>query len=174
MVRRVAWMCGMALAVSACGPDDTDKKGGKDAPDDMCEASAKHAALEIGTSFVDGMSVTEFVPVGEGEAMTLVHGAQGGFHVEVALRGQHLDASEVIPGEIRGWVNGEMLANVAPWFLFNCTDGGQDSWGTLLIFRAQPEDLHQQDVDIEIDLTDVSGAEVTAAATFRIVDPALE
>ena len=168
---RFALMCGMALAVIACGGEDPRKKGG--APDDPCEASAKHTDLAIGTSFADGSSVASFIEVEEGGVLELVHGAQGGFHVEVALRGAHLDTSELLPGEIRGWVNGEMLANVAPWFLFSCTDDGQDSWGTLLIFRAQPEDLHLQTVDIEVDVTDYDGNVVSAAASFLIEDPEL-
>ncbi|MFT4624418.1 MAG: hypothetical protein ACI8PZ_003077 [Myxococcota bacterium] len=166
-----AWLlCALALWASACGSGDP-KKGG--ANTDPCTASAKHATLAIGTSFVDNTSIAGFVPVDEGGVLELVHGVQGGFHVEIALRGEHLDNSEVLPGEIRGRVNGELLANVAPWFQFTCTDEGQDSWGTLLIFRAQPEDLHEQDVEVEVSLIDASGEEIGATGTFRIEDPLL-
>ena len=170
MTPRLVALCSLALTLAACDADESRNKS-KGPPADLCKASSRHVDLEIGTSYRDGASVASFLPVEEDDALELVHGPQGGFHVEIALRGSHLDTSELLPGEIRGWVNGELLANVAPWFLFNCTDEGQDSWGTLMIFRAQPEDLHLQTVDVEVDLVDVSGNEVSMTSSFLISDP---
>ncbi len=168
---RGALLCAAALTVAACGGDDSGRKRNRAV--DICEASPDDAQVTIGTSFAEGASVAAFLDVEEGGVLELVHGPQGGFHVEIGLRAAHLDTSKLLAGELRGWINGEMLANVAPWFLFTCTDEGQDSWGTLLIFRAQPEELHLQTVEVELDLTDASGTEVFASGTFLIEDPEL-
>ncbi len=152
------------LILIGCGEGDPGKGGGGNT--DPCKAS-DDLELEVGTG------ATEFVELSSGGELELIHGPQGGYHVEIGLRAAHLDNSEFLAGRLEGWLGGEMLANTLPWFYFRCTDDGQDSWGTLLIYQATPEELHMQETRVYAEITDVAGNTIEAEGTFVIVDPEL-
>lgn len=52
--------------------------------------------------------------------------------------------------------------------------GALQSWGTLLVFEATPDELHGRTAQITAEVTDVAGNRVTSAIDLVIHDPTLE
>jgi len=118
-----------------------------------------------------GEGIARYEPRDEGATIGLVHGPQGGFHIEVGLEATYLDASEFLRGDIVVSIDDEIRAYAKPWLDFTCTEEGLRSFGTLLIFDgATPEALDGQVVDIEATVTDALGVRVTAQTTLVIED----
>ncbi len=167
------WMLLWPLLIG-CG--DEGGGGGQQGRHDACAPEDGAQEIEIGAG------TTGFLSLSDGDEIELVHGPQGGYHLEIGLRGRHLDNSdlngdgvpEFLAGSLQGYIDGELLANTLPWFDFRCHDKGQDSFGTLLIYAALPEELHLRQTTIMASVTDVSGNMVESEATFLIVDPMLE
>jgi len=137
--------------------------------DDPCLPEGR-PTLEI------GKGTLAFTPMAEeGYTIGLVHGPQGGYHVELAVRTTHLDGSDFAASVFRGFVDGEELAVAYPYLNLRCNEGEgtQEDYGILLIFDAQPEDLHLASVIVEAEAEDVSGQHVTAEGHFIIVDDTL-
>jgi hypothetical protein len=137
---------------------------------DPCEVGAP-PSLSIGTGEFSFEELDAIDP-----ELELVHGPQGGFHVVIGLSAQHLDASAKLVAEMTGTVNGLELARTSPYLTFRCNGaaGAQQSWGSLLIFDAMPEDLDDQQVEVAVQLTDQSGQTVSASTAARICDPTLD
>jgi hypothetical protein len=151
-----------ALLLTACadGPEGQAER-------DPC-APGREPTLAIGGG------VSRFEPLREGDTLELVHGPQGGYHVEIGLRATGLAADDLLSGKLEGWIGDRRLAEVAPWFDFRCNPGvGQDSWGTLLVYAAQPEDLDGQPTTVVARVIDSRGVEVEAELDLVIEDPLL-
>jgi hypothetical protein len=164
----------LTFTIWACtiDPESTDTDGSADDasdPNDPC-APGGLPSLEI------GQGGTAYAPLESGGTLELVHGPQGGVHVLVALQAEHIDASEELTAVLRGYVNGEQLGASYPYLDMRCNqaEGGLQSWNLLLIWDAAPEDLHLQTVHIEAEITDASGAVVSACKDAIIHDPQLE
>lgn len=137
-------------------------------PGDPCSAGDA-PELEVGKG---GLS---FSPMDDGEAIELVHGPQGGYHVEVALRAKWIDASHTLLGHFEGEIDGQVLATAEAWLDFRCNGeaGALDSFGTLLIWDAVPEDLDGRTATIRVEVTDASDRVIAASAETVIEDPLL-
>lgn len=171
MTRRALAFLGI---VGACAP-------ASDAPaDDGC-LPGDAPTLDLGA----GASAYE--PLDDGDTVELIHGAQGGFHVVIALDGEGLDVAEGsrAPAVLTGAIDGVPTASTSPYLDFRCNKltGSMQSFGTLLIFtptEAQlqglsvPEYLDGRTVEIHAELTDRSGRVVSADRTVVIHDPLLE
>ena len=75
-----------------------------------------------------------------------------------------------------GRIDGELLATSKPWLTFRCDEvsGTQQTWGTQLIFDAEPADLHDVDAEIEVEVVDLSGVTLNASLLVHIIDPKAE
>lgn len=154
----------MAALVAMLGPgcDPTVTPG------DPCSAGDA-PELEVGKG---GLS---FSPMDDGGTIELVHGPQGGYHVEVALRAKWIDASHTLLGRFEGEIDGQILATTEAWIDFRCNGeaGALDSFGTLLIWDAVPEDLDGRTATIRVEVTDASERVISALAETVIDDPLL-
>jgi hypothetical protein len=134
-----------------------------------------------------GAGASEYTALDDGDTVELVHGAQGGFHVVIALDGQFLDVAEGsrVPGQITATIDGVETALTSPYLDFRCNPdtGTVQSFGTLLIFtptEAQlqgltpPEFLDGKTAEIHAEVTDRDGRVVTADRTVVIHDALLE
>jgi hypothetical protein len=118
-----------------------------------------------------GLGVAGYTSLDDGE-FPLVHGPQGGFHLEIGLLAKHLDTSDLVVGHLEGVIEGERYAQSDPWLDFRCdeTHGGLVSWGTLLIYDATPEFLDGKLTTVTASVTDVQGTEVSVVQSFTIRD----
>lgn len=150
----------VAALAPGCDPTAT--------PGDPCSAGDA-PELEVGKG---GLS---FSPMDDGGTIELVHGPQGGYHVEVALRAKWIDASHTLLGRFEGEIDGQVLATADAWLDFRCNGeaGALDSFGTLLIWDAVPEDLDGRTATIRVEVTDASDRVVAASAETIIEDPLL-
>jgi len=123
-----------------------------------------------------GLGLDAYTPISNGEEVPFVYGAQGGYHVELGLEATHLDAAEFVSGSFEGRIGGQVIATAKPWLSFRCDPETNtlQSWGTLLIFDADPADLHQVDAEIDAEVTDNTGTTVAASVTLHLVDPLVE
>lgn len=105
----------------------------------------------------------------------LIHGLQGGFHTFISIRASHLSLDGPWQLRVVGSLDGEVRA-VAPLErepeCNEAVDQGE-SLGTWLIWRGQPEDLHDRQAQIEVTVEDVDGRVVEGVGTQRIWDPLL-
>lgn len=114
----------------------------------------------------------------------LIHGPQGGFHSTIAVRAQHLGLLTAYHIRLVGSIDGVEMGWGTPYSQFRCNyqAGAQEYTGGLLIWDAQPEDLHDKVANLEITVLDpteesAEGGPVTVAqdaAEFTIWDPSLE
>lgn len=120
-----------------------------------------------------GLGESRYTALTPGEVLPFVYGPQGGYHLELGLEATQLDAEDLVTGSFEGRIDGEVVATSNPWLTFRCDDETrtQQSWGTLLIFDTDPEDLHDVDVQIDAEVTDMAGASVMASLVVHIVDP---
>lgn len=173
MSRSVARLC-LPLLLAACagGPSDTTPNG--------C-AKGENPTLDVG----EGAS--EYTALDDGDTVELIHGAQGGFHVVIALDGQFLDVAEGsrVPGVITATIDGVETALTQPYLDFRCNPdtGTVQSFGTLLIFTptdaqlqglTPPEFLNGKTAQLHAEVTDRDGRVVTADRTVVIHDALLE
>lgn len=160
-------LCACAVASSDGAPDG-------------CEAGDS-PTLDVGAG------AAEYAPLDDGDTVELVHGAQGGFHVVIALDGQFLDVAEGsrVPGVITATIDGIETAVTSPYLDFRCNPdtGSVQSFGTLLIFTptedqlqgvSVPEFLNGKTAEIHAEVTDRAGRVVTADRSVVIHDILLE
>jgi hypothetical protein len=117
-----------------------------------------------------GLGLDGFAPLAEGGAFPLIHGPQGGYHLEIGLRATHLDVSSLVTGRLEGTIDGERLASASPWLDFRCEGEALESWGTRLIYESTPAALDGQTTEIVVEVTDVAGNTVGAEGSFVIED----
>jgi hypothetical protein len=154
----------MLLLLVACSP------GGGPLFDDPCDPGGD-PTLEIGTG------AYEYEDLEPDGTVELVHGPQGGYHVLVGLAATNIDVEGgTASGVLTGTIGGEMLAESSPWLGFRCNAaaGELQTWGTFLIYDAQPEDLDGKTTTIDAEVTDLAGDVVTASIDVVIEDPLLE
>lgn len=152
----------IATLLLACASPDADSA-------DPC-LPGEEPALRIGTGEY------AFEPLPDDGRLELIHGPQGGYHVVISLEAQFIDASTTTEAELSGTIEGEELAHTLPYLTFRC-DRVTDAlyaWGSLLIFDAEPRDLHGRSALVQATVTDAAGETVSAEATIVIWDPALE
>lgn len=158
--------CASEPGLDELADDDTNAEPD---PEDPCLGGGE-PSLEI------GQGDTAFARCEADPTLELVHGPQGGVHVVVALHAVNIDASEELEGVLRGYVDGVQLGASFPYLNMRCNgaEGGLQSWNILLIWDAEPEQLHLQTIHIEAEITDASGTLVSASKDAIIHDPLLD
>ena len=123
-----------------------------------------------------GIGEFAFEEIGEEAVVELVRGPQGGYHVALAIEARFLDPSTTWDLSLLGEVEGELLGETHPYLAMRCNTGAGalQGWGALLIFDAQPEDLHEKWVDVSAEVIDASGTSLSTETSLFIVDPWLE
>lgn len=157
----------LCLLLAACsGPDGEDTA----VDTDPC-APPGAPTLTIGKGY------TGFEAIGEGEPFPLIHGPQGGFHLEIGLFSTNLNADDLITGVVTGTIDGEVWAESFPRLDMRCVKGaalgdGQESYGTLLVAFPGflPDFLDGKTTTITATVTDLDGVEVSAESSFVIED----
>lgn len=151
----------LALLVAACGaPPEAGEA--EDCPTDAAPA------MEIGVGSESWQSIGD----ASGEA-TLVHGPQGGYHLELGLRAEGLDVTDLASAVLRGAIDGEELAVSNTWVQFRCNPATNtaDAWNVRLIYASTPDLLDGRETDITATVSDVAGTVFEATASLTIVDP---
>ena len=139
--------------------------GGDPAADPCAPGDAP--TLAIGTGEVG------FESTAENEPIELVYGPQGGVHLLVAMEATFINDTELVEGQLEGWIDGEQYATSSPWLTFRCnpqTDT-QQTWGTFLIYDTEPGWLHGVTTEVRATIRDVDGTELTTSTTWVIDDP---
>ncbi|MEQ1564265.1 MAG: hypothetical protein ABMA64_01415 [Myxococcota bacterium] len=129
-------------------------------------------ALDAEPTLTLGYGVGGYTPIPDGGEFPLVHGPQGGYHLELGLLATGLDATNLVVGHVEGTLHGEPFASADPWLDFRCDDalGGLVSYGTRLIYDAQPSALDGQPTEVTVEVADPRGGTLTGAAEFTIRD----
>jgi hypothetical protein len=110
-----------------------------------------------------------FEPLVDGATLEFVYGAQGGYHINLALelRGLGVDPTIELFGEIDG-------TRLAEGFLVvdgECEAGRVLVDGVWLIWGTTPEVLHQAAARVEARATDAEGRSVSTKVDLVILDP---
>lgn len=126
--------------------------------------------LEIGTG------ERGFQPLGHDPTMEIVHGPQGGYHAAIALDATYLDASDLMLGVFEGTVDGEVVGHTEPWLQMRCNPrtASLQAWNALLVWDAEPEELHGKAATVDVTVRDTRGVEVSDSVDVRLHDPNLE
>ncbi len=116
-----------------------------------------------------GVGLDAFTPLDRADPAPIVAGAQGGYHVELALRARGIDSGELVSGVIEGSVDGGEVATARSWLQFQCDAdlGWAEALGVRLIFVDDPEPWRGATLDVLAEITDVTGDR--AAASGRVV-----
>ena len=128
-------------------------------------------------SLVVGHGELGFESLGDGDEQSeLIHGPQGGYHTNIALSAKGLDASHHWTVEIEGWLGNNLVGHTFPIAKMRCNraEGALQAWSLLLIWDAQPSELHGQSADIFVNLEDSNGTPMVAEQSLTIWDPGLE
>jgi hypothetical protein len=114
----------------------------------------------------------------------LIHGPQGGFHSTIAVQAHHLDLGVSYHIRLVGSIDGVEMGWGTPYSQFRCNyqARAQEYTGGLLIWDAQPEDLHGKVANVDITVLDPTEASADGGPTdvaqdsaeFTIWDPTLE
>jgi hypothetical protein len=111
--------------------------------------------LEVGLGEYFFTPMTDPIP--------FVQGAQGGYHVAMAVRTTGLEMGGLGAVDLVGVVDGETVADVSPWLRLVCEDEAQQAAGLLMIFDVGPEALGGAVLEGSVTARDVDGREVSAS-----------
>lgn len=119
-----------------------------------------------------GYGVAGYTPIDDGGELPLVHGPQGGYHLEIGLLARGIDTSDLVIGHLEGAIGGETYASEDPWLDFRCDEdaGGLVAWGARLVYASTPEFLDGKETTVVARVDDPTGESVDARATFTIRD----
>jgi hypothetical protein len=155
----------LVLLLCACAGDKTGSSGSSPTTgsEDPCEPNGD-PTLDI------GLGLTGYEAAEDGSPFPLIHGPQGGFHLEIGLFATGIAADDLLSGEIHGYIDGDELASAFPRLDLRCVRTGRESYGTLLVYNSTPDFLDGKTTVIEASVTDSDGTVVTAEASFVIED----
>lgn len=108
----------------------------------------------------------------------LIHGPQGGYHVNLALQAVHMEPEGQWTLDMQGRIDGTVAADNARYVQMRCNRGVEalQVVGVFLIFDSswEPEDLDGETVEVDVTAIDAAGTSATDTATLTIFDPNLE
>lgn len=122
---------------------------------------------------VVGKGLDEYVDIDEGgRSSELVHGPQGGFHIDLALQARHLDSSDAWSATLVGWLDEQVAATARPYLWATCDEQADAlrTWGVRLIWNAVPEELDDRLVDVDVEVTDPAGTTLTARVEDLLIE----
>lgn len=151
--------------------EDTDVDDTSDDDTDPC-TSGPSPTVRLGLGELEYGALD---PNGE-NLVELIHGPQGGFHITMALAATQMDPSYPWAVNLEGRIDGELIGATRPLAMMRCNYGLEElqTWGLLLIWDAQPEDLHDRIAEITATTVDSAGTSVSGTGTVHIWDPSLE
>ncbi|MCP4873651.1 MAG: hypothetical protein GY898_33610 [Proteobacteria bacterium] len=155
MKRLAPILAAIALTAPACVPSEG------------CEPGDEEPTLDL------GKGVTEYLTMAaEGGGLEVIHGPQGGYHVEVGFEATYLDASEDWTIQLTGTA-GDASASSTPFVTMRCNaqTGTLQSWGHLLIWDAEGADLDGRTADISAVATDAAGTGVSGEVSVELFYP---
>ncbi len=155
-----AAVLGASLAAAGCAPEPAG-----------CDPDGGEPRVVIGKGLDSYRDLDE-----DDRTLELVHGPQGGYHVDLAVRAWHLDSTQELEGSLVGSLGGDVRAESYPYVYLRCNgaEGALDAWGLRLIWDAEPLDLDGQLVTVEVELTDAGGRTASAnGPDVLIEDPLL-
>jgi hypothetical protein len=152
----------LTLLLAACAGDDEGTTPSQEDVD-PCEPSDA-PTLDI------GLGLAGYEPLDDGDPFPLIHGPQGGFHLEIGLFGTGIAADQLVSGEMHGYIDDVEYAAAFPRLDLRCVGDGRESYGTLLVYNSTPDFLDGQTTRVTVAVTGTDGNEVTAEATFLIED----
>lgn len=123
---------------------------------------------------VIGTGDRAYAPLSDGDAVDIVYGSQGGYHVDLALDGSRFDGDDVVSASFVGRIGGDDVAFAEPWFTLTCNpeSGTQQAWGIRLIFDGLiPPELDGRALDISGQVTDARGLTAEASRQVLLHDP---
>lgn len=157
MMKRLFW-----LWLAACRNDD-----------DPCVPGGT-PTLELG----DGRD--KYTDVEDGAEVDLVHGPQGGTHLELGVAGAHLPGRRQIgvtwaDAVVTGTVDGTAVAESTLYLGFRCdrADERMESWNNILVLFFDVDPVHDVDMVVDATVMDDGDAVVSATRTFHVLDPEL-
>jgi hypothetical protein len=158
-----------SLLLFACASSGDDTGSG-----DPCRPAASSSdtpTLRIG----HGDSVFEALS-GDDTQTELIHGPQGGVHTNLALEATYLDPNLVWHAVLDGVIDGERVGHTEPLAAMRCNRSTEtlQTVGLLLIWDAEPEEVHGKTAQVNALVTDAAGTTQSAQASFFIHDPSLE
>jgi hypothetical protein len=110
------------------------------------------ARIELGTG------QDRFVPLEDGDAVDIVKGPQGGYHIWGSVRTFRMDPKNI---EIEYWVDltGAPLENVAhnKYRLSLLPQGDYSEWFGMTLFILDPAKINQKTVTVRFEAKDSSG-----------------
>ncbi len=136
-------------------------------PGEGCEPGDGDPTLEL------GKGVTEYEPMDAGDGrLEVIHGPQGGYHVEIGFEATYLDASADWTIALTGEA-GDASASSTPFVTMQCNrqTGTLQSWGHLLIWDREGPELDGRAATITATATDAAGTEATATADVELFFP---
>lgn len=121
-----------------------------------------------------GHGVKAFTTLAEAPAQ-LFHGPQGGVHITLGIRCPGLDVSQFADVQMRGTIDGTVVADHPQGAVLMCDDelGVAEGIWLNMIFEVGPEAVHDQIIDLDLTVTDDVGRQVSAQAQTLILDPRL-
>jgi hypothetical protein len=146
-------------------PDPTDAATSGGEPS-ACEVGAE-PSLELSHG-VDGVEPLDAHPA------ELVHGVQGGFHILLGLRAEHIDASDSSVVRFTGTIDGQQLGLTSPYVDLVCTGDHQEAMNLRLIWDSTPDFLNGKTAHVQAELTDPNGEIFRAEGDVVIDDPLLD
>jgi len=166
MMGRIVFSLGTVLGIG-CMSDATDSGVAAKHP---CEPGAGPSAI-LGVGELAYESVEDCGGMAE-----LIHGPQGGYHINMALQAEYLDASAPWFVHLIGEIDGEVVGETKPYATMRCNQSvpALQAWALLLIWDAEPEDLHGKTAAVTAELEDASGTTLNLSADVVIYDPYLE
>ena len=77
-------------------------------------------------------------------------------HSNIAVRARHIDPDAAYNLVLTGSIDGEVMAETVPWLSFRCNRSAEalQSTGSLLIWDAEPEELHGRVAQVHAQLYD--------------------
>jgi len=161
------------LSLSGCAAETgkTDDEGTGPVESDPCEPGDSPTVV-LGYGELEYLDLDPDTPT----LVELIHGPQGGYHVNMAIAATQLDASTPWAVDLTGDIDGEQVGETRPLATLRCNPGAGalQAWALLLIWDAQPDELHGRIADVTGTVLDSAGTELTATATIEIWDPSLE
>lgn len=120
-----------------------------------------------------GEGAETYGPLADGDTLDLVFGQQGGYHLELAVETTYLEADDLLAGFLTGTLDGEVVASGQPWFQLDCdaTTDTQKATGLRLILEVEPEDVHDQTLDVVAEIGDSTGASLVDQRQIHVNNP---
>lgn len=104
----------------------------------------------------------------------LVYGPQGGQHVLIGLQAKGLATDDQLESELVGLQDGEIVARSTPYVTFRCNglENTQQAWNLFLVLveGVTPEQVHDQDWEVQVTLTDTQGRTLEATNDIHVYD----